>query len=140
MRALTARRVTWVLLGVLAFYLLVVGQRGWLLVRDGRPAFVLLGAGVLVLPVVGAWVVAREVRFGFAAERLARAAGPAAAGPAGTPDFAARRADVEAAPADWRAWFRLAEAYDAAGDRPRARRALRHAIALHDAAPHADAS
>jgi Flp pilus assembly protein TadD len=36
---------------------------------------------------------------------------------------------VERAPDDWRGWFRLAQAYDLAGDRKRAREALRTAIA-----------
>jgi Flp pilus assembly protein TadD len=41
------------------------------------------------------------------------------------------RAETEASPDDWRSWFRLALAYDAAGDRTRARAAARHALALH---------
>jgi Flp pilus assembly protein TadD len=41
------------------------------------------------------------------------------------------RAQAEAAPEDWRSWYRLALAYDAAGDRTRARAAARHALALH---------
>ena len=36
---------------------------------------------------------------------------------------------------DWRAWFRLALAYDAAGDRKRARRAMRDAVALDRGRP-----
>ncbi|WP_312678621.1 tetratricopeptide repeat protein, partial [Microbacterium sp.] len=40
------------------------------------------------------------------------------------------RADVEQHPSDWRAWFRLGLAYDGAGDRTRARQAIRKAIAL----------
>ncbi|GAB3688252.1 hypothetical protein GCM10028814_29620 [Angustibacter aerolatus] len=46
--------------------------------------------------------------------------------------FARYRAETEAAPDDWAAWYRLALAYDAAGDRRRARRATRTAIALHE--------
>jgi len=47
------------------------------------------------------------------------------------------QAETEAAPGDWRAWFRLALAYETAGDRTRARGAARHAIALHgDASAH----
>jgi Flp pilus assembly protein TadD len=42
--------------------------------------------------------------------------------------FAERRAEVEAAPDDWRRWYRLALAYDDAGDRRRARAAMRTAI------------
>jgi hypothetical protein len=45
--------------------------------------------------------------------------------------FEERRAEVEAAPDDWRAWYRLAHAYDVAGDRTRARETMRKAIDLH---------
>jgi Flp pilus assembly protein TadD len=37
---------------------------------------------------------------------------------------------VEDAPDDWRTWFRLGIAYDDAGDRRRAREAMRRAISL----------
>ena len=45
--------------------------------------------------------------------------------------FEQRRADVEARPRDWRAWFLLAQAYDLAGDRGRARETMRKAIDLY---------
>jgi Flp pilus assembly protein TadD len=41
------------------------------------------------------------------------------------------RRETEQRPEDWRTWFRLALAYDAAGDRTRARAAARHALTLH---------
>jgi hypothetical protein len=41
-----------VLLVVLGFYSLTIGWRGVELIRDGRPAAVLLGIGVVLLPVV----------------------------------------------------------------------------------------
>jgi hypothetical protein len=44
--------------------------------------------------------------------------------------FAHRRAEVEAAPDDWRRWYRLAESYGDAGDTRRGRAAMRHAILL----------
>ena len=46
--------------------------------------------------------------------------------------FAARQAEVEAEPESWQAWYRLALAYDDAGDRARARSAVRRAISLYD--------
>ena len=145
---LTARRLVPLLTLLLLFYALVLVQRGWILLTDGRPAFVLLGVGVLLLPVVGVVLVVRELRFGRATEVLARDLGgdgtatPAedevpARRPSGRIDRAAadavferRREELEAAPEDWRAWYRLAVAYDAAGDRPRARRAMRRALDL----------
>jgi Flp pilus assembly protein TadD len=47
--------------------------------------------------------------------------------------FPAYRADAEEHPDDWRAWYRLGLAYDAAGDRRRAREAVRTAIRLETA-------
>ena len=145
-----ARTVALLLVAVLVFYFLVVGQRGLLLVRDGRPAFALLGVGVLILPLLGVWLVGKELQFGRAAERLAReleAEGglpldevTQAAGRRGRrvdrdladAVFERRRAEVQAAPEDWRAWYRLAVAYGDAGDSRRGRQALRRAIALRD--------
>jgi hypothetical protein len=140
-----ARRVTVLVTVLVAFYAIVLGDRAWLMIRDGRPAFVLLGIGVLLLPLVGVWVIAAELRFGRATERLARELAAADQLPAdelprrpsGRVDraaadavFARVRAEVEAAPEDWRGWYRLAVAYGDAGDSTRGRRAMRHAIAL----------
>ena len=48
--------------------------------------------------------------------------------------FAEVRTRVQADPDSWERWFELSCAYDAAGDRTRARSAMRRAIALHDGA------
>jgi Flp pilus assembly protein TadD len=50
-------------------------------------------------------------------------------------EFPRYKAEVEAEPGSWRAWFRLGLAYDASGDRRRARWALREAIRLSRSAP-----
>jgi len=161
---MTARRTAYLLVAVLACYAVLVVDRGWLLLRDGRPVTVALGLAALALPVVGAWFVWRELRFGRDSERLGRElaaeggqgeegqgeGGQGEGGqreqdlprrPSGRVDraaadavFARRRAEVEAAPEDWRAWYRLARAYGDAGDSARGREAVRHAVALHDAA------
>lgn len=140
-----ARRLVAVLVAVLALYLVLVGYRGVLLVRSGEPAAVGLGVGVLILPVVAGLLVAREVRFGSQTQRL----GEQLAAEGGLPvdDLPRRRSgrvvraaadarfeqfrdEVDAAPQDWRPWYRLGIAYDDAGDRSRARAAMRRAIAL----------
>jgi hypothetical protein len=142
---LRARTAVVVLVVVLAFYVVLVGSRGVLLVRDGRPELVLLGLGVLMLPLVGVWLVVKELQFGRATERLAAQLGEGGLPcgdlprrPSGRVERAAadavftqRKAEVEAAPEDWRGWFRLAVAYDDAGDRSRGRRAMRRAIDVH---------
>lgn len=133
--------------GALVVYLVLVGQRGVVLLRQGSWVAGLLGTAVLVLPLLGAWFLWQNTRFVRSAHRLARelaAEGglppddlartpggridPAAAHAA----FAERRAETEAHPDDWRCWFRLAVAYHDARDVPRARKAMQHAIALHD--------
>ena len=149
---LGARSVALLLVVVLLFYFLVVGSRGLLLVRDGRIAFFLLGLGVLLLPLLGVWIVAKELQFGRATSRLARQL-EAEGGlpvdelttrPSGRIDrdaadavFDRRRHEVDAAPEDWRAWYRLAVAYGDAGDTPRGRKAMRRAIALYTSGPKA---
>ena len=47
--------------------------------------------------------------------------------------FATVRTELEADPDNWRRWYRLARAYDYAGDRSRARETMRKAVALQNA-------
>jgi hypothetical protein len=140
------RSVALLLTAVLVFYLVTLGWRGVLLIRDGRAVTVLLGLGLVLLPVLGAWATFRELRFGRATEVLARELDRSGGLPvdelprrpggridrvAADAAFERCRQEVEAAPEDWPAWFRLACAYDAAGDRRRAREAMRYAVGLH---------
>lgn len=136
------------LTAVLALYVTVVASRAVALVRTGEPVGVVLGAAFLVLPALALWFVAREWRLAVEVQRMADEL--AADGglpvddlprsPSGRIDRAAARVafegartDAEASPGDWAAWYRLAFAYDAAGDRRRAREALRRASGLHRA-------
>ena len=141
-----AKVVVAVLLAALLLYLVLLGQRGWALVTSGSgPVAVVLGVGVLLLPLVVAWAVGRELLFGARTEAMARELEAADRLPpddlprtpsgrvergAADAAFARYRAEVDEAPADWGAWFRLSCAYDAAGDRRRARAAMRHAAGL----------
>ena len=140
-----ARTGALVLAALAVAYLVLVGRLGLVLLTDGRPAFGVLGVGVLLLPAVGVWVVLAEVRFGRATQQLGERLGAEGGLPAddlprrpsgrvdrgaATAAFEARRAEVEAHPDDWRPWFRLGIAYDDAGDRRRARSAMRRAVAL----------
>ncbi|MDI2132487.1 hypothetical protein [Yinghuangia seranimata] len=137
-----------VLIGVLIFYVLLVGSRGVIAINDGRPTVVVLGVAVLAIPVVGVWYIWRELRFGFTMQQLARELEAEGALPADelerTADgriardsadevFEKRKAETEAAPEDWRAWYRLAVAYSDARDNARGRRAMLKAIRLHRA-------
>ncbi|MEP6851165.1 MAG: hypothetical protein ABJA87_00635 [bacterium] len=142
-----ARATVAVLLAALAVYFVLIGVRGISLLGERQWSLKAFGVAVLALPLVGVWVVVAEVRFGRAAQRLTDELGSAGADravdvprrPSGRIDragadalFAVQRAEVQADPADWRRWYRLAEAYDLAGDRRRAREAMRTAIERHD--------
>ncbi len=139
------RIVVGLLVAVLVVYFVLLGHRGLVLLASGEPVLVALGIGVLVLPLVGAVLVAAELRFGLATQRLGEQlaaedglpADDLPRRPSGRVDrdaadavFVRRRAEAEAAPDDWRSWYRLGIAYDDAGDRRRAREAMRKAITL----------
>ncbi|MCL6422088.1 hypothetical protein Bequi_01565 [Brachybacterium sp. JHP9] len=106
-----------------------------------------LAVAVVLLVVLTIWVTWREVRFGMQSGRLARMYGPAADGEPALQDAQPQDRDARAAQArrefeaaraaletgageDWRAWYRLALAYDGMRDRAQARAALRRAISL----------
>jgi len=133
------------LLGVLAFYVLVVAAKGIDLIVEGGLVPVLFGSALIVSAALAVGLCLREVQFG----RRTAALGQALADEGGLPVddlprrpsgrvdreaadalFAARKAEAEADPGNWRSWYRLALAYDSAGDRTRARQAARHALTL----------
>jgi len=134
-----------VMAALLVLYLVFAVRYGILLIGVGDPIPVALGVALFVLPAIAAWALVAELIFAVRAERLgvrlaAEGALPAEQLPllpSGRVDpkaaagvFPGYRDAVEAAPEDWRAWFRLGLAYDGAGDRRRARWATRQAIRL----------
>lgn len=142
---MTARIGALVMAALLALYIVLVAQRAWLLLTSGEPIGIAMGVALVVLPAIAAWALWRELAFGLATQRLARRlesdgdlpAEELDVRPSGRPVreqadalFPAYRDAVEQHPDDWRAWFRLGLAYDGAGDRPRARAAIRTAIRL----------
>nr|WP_202567358.1 hypothetical protein [Agreia sp. COWG] len=131
---------------LLALYIVLVADRAVRLVGTGEPVAIGLGIALVVFPVVAAWALMRELMFGIHSESLVKIleseqdlpADDLPKKPSGRPQRAAAdaefddyRAAVDAAPESWRAWFRLGLAYDASGDRRRARAAIRRAISLH---------
>ncbi|GGH89339.1 hypothetical protein ACFFGR_11210 [Arthrobacter liuii] len=130
---------------LLVFYLVVSFQRSLLLLADSNLTAKAIGAAYLVLPIVGAWALIRELMFGARTEQMAklleaegglpvdelpRTPGGRIVRAAADAEFEKYRAEAEAAPGDWRSWFRLSCAYDAAGDRKRARASMRDAVRL----------
>lgn len=146
------------LLLITAAYAWGLGWIAWGFARAGGAVGWGLALGVTILLVLTVWVTWREVLFGMRAGRLGREYGgapPSAGGEAAVQDdgpgdqdapgsanrtaqaraeFEAARAAIQEDPSresDWRAWFRLALAYDAVRDRRNARMATRRAIDLH---------
>ncbi len=144
---MTPRTVAWILAAAVAVYLVLTAARAWVLIASGDPVPVLLGLSVIAIPLIGAWVLWRELAFGLHTQRLGRELGTEGGLPVDdlprTPSgriekdaadarFAEYELQVQQAPDDWRVWYRLAIGYDDARDRKRARAAMRRAIALHD--------
>ena len=129
-------------------YFFLLGRAGAILVASGRPAAIGLGVAIFVLPVIGLWAMVATLRAGFAHQRLARLAREqgreldVSALPrrrsgrfereAADELFGSVRAEVEADPDDWVRWYRLARAYDHAGDRGRARETMKKAVAMQE--------
>ena len=128
---------------LLAVYLVLVGQRAVAFLATGIPVGIGIGVALFVVAAIGALLLVLELRFGVRITRLGarleREGGTpddvVPVRPSGRPDRAAAdalfpryRDAVEAAPDDWRAWYRLGVVYDAAGDRKRARAAMRTAL------------
>ncbi|MUM17210.1 hypothetical protein FZI91_19950 [Mycobacterium sp. CBMA271] len=127
-------------------YFLILGRMGVALIQSGKPAAIGMGIGVLILPFIGGWAMIATLRAGFAHQRLAMFATEQGRDldvsalrrtPSGRVNredadalFATIKAEVEAEPADWVGWYRLARAYDYAGDRGRARETMRTAVQM----------
>ena len=126
-------------------YLVLVADRSFALVGSGEPVGIAIGSLMLFLPAVAFWGIFMELRFGLRIEKLgdvlkkenAWPQFPFELRPSGRPTkesaqevFDQFRKSVEADQTNWKAWFALGLAYDAAGDRPRARKAMRQAISL----------
>lgn len=143
-----ARFLAVVLTAVVVVYLVLLADRAVRLLATGNVVGILLGIGVLVLPLIGLWIAWVNLRFGMRMEKLTKRL----AAEDGLPDvsdlprrpsgrvdrdaadeyFERMRAEAAEQPKDWRGWYRLAYAYDVAGDRGRARETMRHALELAD--------
>lgn len=134
-----------VMSALLLLYLVAVAQLSISLIAADDFLAKGVGIALLVLPLIGAWAMIAELAFGLRSEKLADRLDDEGELPvddlpkrtSGRPERAAAdaefphyRDEVEDNPDDWRAWFRLGLAYDASGDRRRARHSIRRAIAL----------
>ena len=144
--ALRVQLLIGLMCAALVVYFVLLGRTAVTLTAAGTPVAVALGVGVLIMPIIGAWAMVATLRAGFAHQRLARLAVEAGMEldvselprtPSGRIQreaadalFHTVRAELEADPDNWQRWYRLARAYDHAGDRGRAREAMRKAVAM----------
>ncbi|OBJ49458.1 hypothetical protein [Mycobacterium asiaticum] len=127
-------------------YFVLLGRIAVGMIGSGRGAAVGLGMAILVMPFLGLWAMVATLRAGFAHQKLARMIAddgmeldvsalprrPSGRIQRGAADalFDTVRSELEDDPDNWRRWYRLARAYDYAGDRRRAREAMRTAVHL----------
>jgi cytochrome c-type biogenesis protein CcmH/NrfG len=132
----------------LLMYLVFLGRIAVLLITSGSAPAVGLGLALLVMPVIGLWAMIATLRDGFAHQRLSRLiaddgmeldASALPRRPSGRIErdaadalFHTVRAELDADPDDWRRWYRLARAYEYAGDRRRARETMKTAVRLQE--------
>jgi len=147
-RALRIQLLIGFMCAALLVYSVLLGRTGVALISAGTPAGTALGVGVLLLPIVGLWAMVATLRAGLAHQRLARLAGEDGMEldvsdlprtPSGRIErdaadalFHSVRAELEADPDNWLRWYRLARAYDFAGDRGRARETMRKAVGMQN--------
>lgn len=133
----------------LVVYFALLSRTAFGLITSGEPAAIGLGAGLLLLPVVGIWAMVATLRAGLAHQRLARIVAQEGLEldvsdlprrPSGRIErdaadalFDRVRDELEADPDNWRRWYRLARAYDYAGDRSRARESMKKAVQMEEA-------
>lgn len=130
-----------VMTALAVIYVVLLGQKAVLLILDDSWVAKAMGLALLVLPIVAAWAILTEVKFGIDAERLAktnslpelqlelRPSGRATKESAQV-EFERIKALVSQDLENWELWFRLGECYDASGDRKLARKSIRKAIKL----------
>jgi hypothetical protein len=133
----------------LVVYFVILGRMAMAFINSGRPAAIGLGLALMILPLIGIWVMVSILRAGLVHQRLARLikeegmeldVSSLPRMPSGrirrdAADalFVTVRDELESDPGNWRHWYRLARAYDYAGDRSRARETMRKAVELEEA-------
>lgn len=149
-RALRTQVLIALMCVALVVYFLLLGRIAFAFISSGEPAAIGLGVALLALPLIGIWVMVSTLQAGFAHQRLVRLASeqnldldvsdlprrPSGRIERGAADalFDVVRNELHEDPDNWIRWYRLARAYDYAGDRGRARAAMRRAVELEASA------
>lgn len=130
---------------IVALYFALVAGRAVVFIGTNDPVARVLGIALLVFPLLGTWWLVHEWRLGTTVQRMAdeleaegrlpihdgeQDARGRLTAEAQEAVFEVARRGVDLSPEDWAAWFHVAYAYEAAGDRSMARKSLRHAASL----------
>jgi tetratricopeptide (TPR) repeat protein len=132
----------------LVVYFLLLGRIAMAFIASGEPAAIGLGVALMVFPLIGIWVMVSTLRAGLAHQRLARIVKddgmeldvsslprmPSGRIQRDAADalFETVREELDNDPENWRRWYRLARAYEYAGDRSRARETMRKAVEMEE--------
>ena len=130
-----------VMTALAVIYVVLLGQKAVLLLLENNWVAKAMGAALIFLPLVAAWAILTEVKFGIDAERLARSNTQPQLSfelrPSGRPTKESAQVEFERIKSlvsqdleNWELWFRLGECYGASGDRKLARKSIRKAINL----------
>ena len=141
-----ARPIVWMigfLVVALVVYMVMLGGRGIDLISTGTATGIGLGIGVLLLPLIGTWALISTLWSGLELQRMAadvkdlgreldvddlpRRPSGRIERDAADELFARTKVEWEADPHDWVSTYRIARAYDYAGDRSRAREMMKRA-------------
>ena len=131
---------------LLSVYLILLTNWAIGMIAVGSPLGIAMGVLVLTFPVLGAYAIYRELKFGLKVESMGKELETnnewpvfqLVLRPSGRPtresadeNFKVYSKLAQENSSDWKSQFALSLAYDACGDRPRARKAMAEAMALH---------
>ncbi|MDR4533376.1 MULTISPECIES: hypothetical protein [unclassified Glutamicibacter] len=132
--------------GILLLFVLYIAMaftQAWRFMLTEEPIAKVMGVAILVIPALGVWILIREILFGLRTERMGKELEALGELPednlprtpsgrfvreAADADFVNHQRDVEQHPESWKSWYRLALAYEACGDKRRARNSMRTSI------------
>jgi cytochrome c-type biogenesis protein CcmH/NrfG len=132
----------------LVVYFVMLGRIAMAFISSGSAAAIGLGLALMILPLIGIWAMVSTLKAGLTHQRLARIVkdegmeldiSSLPRTPSGRIQrdaadalFDTVRRELESDPHDWRRWYRLARAYDYAGDRGRARETMKKAVEMEE--------
>ena len=133
-----AKRIAFVLAGVLGVYLVFAGMRGLDLLSSASTPVKLLGVCVIILPILGGFLIYREIRFGYSTSELGKhinaellpTADIKPRSPEAQEYLDAAITQAKADESNWQNWYCVGIGYDLTGQRKLARECMQHSVAL----------